>query len=176
MNDLWGVVFTQQFGQEGLRGSGLSVPPKQVALHNALLAYRPPQPLPDTIHRRADLLQIPPRTPPGFPITQVFREQGTEVDAPFTEGLVAHLDAAPVQQFLDVAVTEQRAVGQPHGVLDGLLLGNGGGRARRRSRAGSLPRPNSGNTTAWRRSRGCGLLSDPRSQRGHSIAANPALR
>ncbi len=51
-------------------------------------------------------------------MAQDFSEEGAELDAPFTEGLVADLDTALVQQFLDVSVTEGKAVVEPNGVLD----------------------------------------------------------
>ena len=68
-------------------------------------------------------------------MAQVFSEQRAEFDAPFAEGLVADLDAALVEQFLNVPVTEGEAVVQPDGVLDdrhrkavavGLGVGHGG--------------------------------------------------
>ena len=59
----------------------------------------------DPIDARTHLVQMPPGTPSGFPVAQVFCEQWTELDAPFAEGLVADLNAALVQQFLHVSVT-----------------------------------------------------------------------
>ena len=70
---------------------------EQDALHEAVLVHCPPQPVSDAIHRRADLVQKPPGTPPGFPVTQVSCEEGAEFDAPFTKGLVAHLNVALVE-------------------------------------------------------------------------------
>jgi len=63
MNDLWNVVLTQESGQEGLRGFGISVPLKEDIEHEAVLVYRPPEPVTDTIYRCTTLIQIPPGTP-----------------------------------------------------------------------------------------------------------------
>jgi hypothetical protein len=54
----------------------------------------------------------------GSPVTQVFSEKGSELDTPFVEGLVADLNAALVQQFLHVSVTQGKAVVEPNGLLD----------------------------------------------------------
>ena len=51
-------------------------------------------------------------------MAQPFGEERTEFHAPLAEGLVTHLDAALVQQFLNVSVTQGKAVVQPNGVLD----------------------------------------------------------
>ena len=61
---------------------------------------------------------MPPGTPPGFPVAQVFCEQWTELDAPFAESFMADLNAALVQQFLDISIAERKMVIQPDGVLD----------------------------------------------------------
>ena len=61
---------------------------------------------------------MPPGTPTGFPVAQVFSEEGSELDAPLAQGFVTDHDAAPVQQFLDVPVAQWEAVLQPDGVLD----------------------------------------------------------
>jgi len=60
MNDLWNVIFTQQSGQEGLRGRSVAVPLKEKIEHEPMLVDRPPQPMPDAIHARADLVEGPP--------------------------------------------------------------------------------------------------------------------
>ena len=61
---------------------------------------------------------MPPGTPAGFPVAQAFSEEGSELDTPLVEGLMADLNAALVQQFLDVSVTEGKVVVEPNGVLD----------------------------------------------------------
>ena len=74
--------------------------------------------MPDAIDARTDLVQMPPGTPSGFPVAQVFSEEGSELDTPLAEGLMANLNAALVQQFLHVSVTQGKAVVQPDRVLD----------------------------------------------------------
>ena len=51
-------------------------------------------------------------------MAQVFSEEGSELDTPLSEGLMANLNAALVQQFLHVSVTQGKAVIEPNGVLD----------------------------------------------------------
>ena len=51
-------------------------------------------------------------------MTQASCEERTELDGPFAECFVTHLNAALVQQFLHVSVTQGKAVVQPNGVLD----------------------------------------------------------
>ena len=65
-------------------------------LHEAMPVYRPPEPVSDAIDGRAQLNQMPPGTPMGFPVAQIFGEEGAEFDTPFAEGLVADLNAALV--------------------------------------------------------------------------------
>ena len=72
----------------------------------------------DPIDARTHLIQMPPGTPSGFPVAQSFCEQGRELDTPFSESFMANLNAALVQQFLDIPVTQGKVVVQPDGVLD----------------------------------------------------------
>lgn len=74
--------------------------------------------MPCAIDACTHLVEIPPGTPSGFPVAQAFSEEGAELDAPFTEGFVADHNAALVQQFLDVPVTQGKAIVQPNRVLD----------------------------------------------------------
>ena len=68
MDDLWDIVFPQQSGQEGLRSFSVSVPLKENIEHEAVLVDRPPQPMPEAIDARTDLVQMPAGTPSGFPL------------------------------------------------------------------------------------------------------------
>ena len=70
------------------------------------------EPVSEAIDAHTHLVKMPPGTPPGFPVTQVFCEQGTEFDIPLAQRLMADLNTALVQQFLDVPVTEREAVVQ----------------------------------------------------------------
>ena len=72
----------------------------------------------DAIDARTHLVQMPPGTPTGFPVAQSFSEEGAEFDTPFAESFMADLNAALVQQFLDISVAERKMVIQPDGVLD----------------------------------------------------------
>ena len=54
----------------------------------------------------------------GFKVAQVFGEGRSEFYAPFAEGLMADHNAALVQQFLNIPVTEGETVVQPNGVLN----------------------------------------------------------
>ena len=113
-----GTVFSQQPGQEGLRRFGVSMPLKENIEHEAVLVHCAPQPMPNAVDARADFIQIPAGTPPGFPLAQFFRKQGTEFDAPLPERLVTDLDTALVESFLNVSVAQGEAVIEPDGVLD----------------------------------------------------------
>ena len=118
MDDLWDIELPQQPGQEGLGRLGIPMPLKKNVEHEAVLIHSPPQPMPDAIDARTHLVEMPPGTPSGFPVTEVFRQQGSELDGPLAEGFVTDLDAALVEQFLNVPVTQSEAVIEPDGVLD----------------------------------------------------------
>ena len=105
MNYLWDITFTQEPRQEGPGSFSVSVPLKKNVEHEAVLVHSPPQPMSDAIDTCTHLVQMPPGTSSGFPVTQVFCEQGTEFDIPLAQRLMADLDTALVQQFLHVPVT-----------------------------------------------------------------------
>ena len=90
VNDLWEIVFTQESDQECLRGLGIAVTLEQNALHVAMLVHSPPCPVSDAIDAHTHLVQMPAGTPPGFPIAQIFREEGSEFD---TTGLLGKVSA-----------------------------------------------------------------------------------
>jgi len=118
MDGLRDIVFTQKSGQEGLRRFGVSRPLEEHVEHEPVLVHRSPKPVPDAIHARTHLVERPPGTPSGFPVTQVFSEQGSELDTPLAKSLVTDLNAALVQQFLNVSVAQWKSVVAPNGVLD----------------------------------------------------------
>ncbi len=91
------------------------MPLKKTTLHETVLVYCAPHPMPDTISRRTDFIQVPLGTPPGFPVTEFVGEQGTEWDAPLTACLVADPDAALVEQLLNILIAERKAVVQLSG-------------------------------------------------------------
>jgi len=86
--------------------------------HKSVLVYGPPKPMSNAVHARTHLVDMPPGTPSGFPVAQDFREEGSELDTPLAEGLVTDLNAALLQQFLHVSVTQGKAVVEPNGLLD----------------------------------------------------------
>ena len=118
VNDLWHIVFTQKARQEGRCRLGITVTLQQDVEHEAVLVDRSPQPVSNAVDRRTDLVHQPAGTPSGFPLAQVICEQCAELDAPFAQGLVTDLDAALVEQFLNVSITQRETVVQPDGVLD----------------------------------------------------------
>jgi hypothetical protein len=64
------------------------------------------------------LVEVPTRGR-GRPTTsQTLGDQGTELDGPTPDRLVAYLDPALRQQLLDVSKTEAESKVQPHGVAD----------------------------------------------------------
>jgi len=48
---------------------------------------------------------MPPGTPTGFLVAQVFCEEGSELDALLAEGFMTHLNTALVEQFLHLPIT-----------------------------------------------------------------------
>ena len=79
MDDFWNIVFSQQPGQEGLRSLGVAVPLKQDIEHEAVLVYCSPKPMSDAVNARTHLIEMPSGTPTGFPMAQVFSEEGSEL-------------------------------------------------------------------------------------------------
>lgn len=118
VNDFWDIVFTKQSDQNSLRSFGIAMPLKENIEHETVLVDRSPQPMPDAIHRCAYLVQVPAGTPSGFPLAQFLRKERAEFDAPLAKSLVAHLDTALVEQFLNIPVTQWKAVVQPNCMLD----------------------------------------------------------
>jgi len=92
--------------------------PLQNVEHEAVLVNRSPKPVSNAINARTHLVDMPPGTPTGFPVAQVFREEGSELNAPLAEGFVTHRNATLVKQFLHIPVTQGKAVVQPNGMLD----------------------------------------------------------
>ena len=72
----------------------------------------------DAIYCRANLIQKPSGTPPGFPMAEFVGELRPELQTPLAERLVTDLNTALVQQFLNVSVAEREAVVQPNCMLN----------------------------------------------------------
>src|SRR5207253_3758327 len=71
-------------------------------------------------HRERHLVQKPLVAPSRTAPTKLACQQRAELAAPEANGLVAHLDPAFGEQFLDIAVAEGEAVIQPDGITDDL--------------------------------------------------------
>jgi len=69
MDDLWDIVFSQQSGEEGLRRFGVPMPLKEDIEYAPVLVHGPPKPVSNTLHSRTHLVEMPPETPLGFPVT-----------------------------------------------------------------------------------------------------------
>ena len=156
VDDLRNVIFIQKPGQEGFRGLGVAVALQQNFEHEAVLMHcssavkraqarcsDQDEPVSDTIGARTHLVQMPPATPAGLLVAQVFCEQGTELDTPFAQRPMEEwrphagrrtearpscprrasvhddtdLNAALMEQFLHVPVAEQKAVVEPDSLL-----------------------------------------------------------
>ena len=115
---VWDIIFTRRPGHVAPRRLRISVPLEQDVLHEAMLVDRSPEPVSNAINAGTDLVQKPAGTPAGFLMEQVSCEVGAELDAPFAQGFVTHLDAALVQQFLHVALAQRETVVQPNRVLN----------------------------------------------------------
>jgi hypothetical protein len=110
------------------------VPLKQDTEYNTVFVHCSPEPMSDAIDACTHINQMPPGTPTGFPVAKFIGEQRPEFDTPFTEGLVTDLDAALVEQFLNITVAQGETVVQPNRMLDdghgeavavGLWVGHG---------------------------------------------------
>jgi len=113
MDDVWDIVFSQQPGEEGLRRSSVPMPLKEDVEHEPVLVYCSPEPMSDAVDACTHLAEMPPGTPSGFPVAEVFSEEGSEFYAPLAQGFVTAHDAAPMQQFLGVPGAQWEAVVQP---------------------------------------------------------------
>jgi len=115
---LWDVIFAEQASQERSCRFGVSVAWQQDVENEAILVHSPPQPVMDTANGRTNFVHVPPGTPTGFPVTQLFSAERREGDVPLPQRVVADLNAALLEQFLHVSVAEREAVVQPNRVLN----------------------------------------------------------
>jgi len=86
------------------------MPLKEDIEHEPVLVHSPSKPVSNTIHSRTHLVEMPPGTPSGFPVAEIFSEERCEFDRPFAQGFVPDLNAALMEQFLYVPVTQRKAV------------------------------------------------------------------
>ena len=128
-----------------------------------MLDHGPPHPRPGAAHACPYFVEMPPGTPTGFPVPQVFSEEESKLDPPFAQSLVTDLNAALVESFLNIPVATKRPHGrcsgqeaqgksviQPESVLDdGHRKAVAGGFRVSHARS-AYPVSDSGNTTARR--------------------------
>ena len=85
----------------------------------------------DTADGGTDFIHVPPGTPTGFPVTQLFSNERREFNVPLAKRVVADLNTALLEQFLHIPVAakrrhrrcpgqeaEREAVVKPNRVLD----------------------------------------------------------
>jgi len=118
VNDVWDVVVHQQPFEKGLGRLRVPVRLQQDIQHRTGFIDGPPQPIFPATDLDAHLIQEPPGTPPGFPVAQFLSKERRELDVPLTKGFMADLNAALVQQFLDIALAEGKQVVKPEGMLN----------------------------------------------------------
>ena len=118
VNDVWDVVLAEQVDEKGLGRLGIAVFLEEDVQHLPRFIDGPPQPVLDSTDLDAPLVQMPPRTPPGFSVAQFFGQERGNFDVPLPQGLVTDLDAALVEQFLHSTLAEGEAVIEPEGGAD----------------------------------------------------------
>ncbi|GGO40935.1 hypothetical protein HNQ08_005361 [Deinococcus humi] len=118
VNDVWHVIVDQKLSKKGLCCLGVSPILQKEVKNRARFVDRPPQPKFFATNLDTHLIQEPPGTPPGFPVSQFFGEEGGEPHVPLAERLVTDSYTALLEEFLDITLTEGEAVVQPKSVLD----------------------------------------------------------
>jgi len=83
-----------------------------------VLVHSSPKPVSTALDGRTHLVEMPPGTPPGSPVAQVFSEEGSKLNIPFAKCFVADLNPALMEQFLHVTVNQGEAVIKPNGMLN----------------------------------------------------------
>lgn len=86
----------------------------------SILVYRPPQPVGDPSDPHVHFIQMSPRTPSGFSVTQFLSQERSKskFDVPLPQGLVADHAPALMEEFLHVTLTEREPMVEPQGVAD----------------------------------------------------------
>ena len=113
MNGLWDVVFAQQASKECFGCLSITVFLQEDVKHGALFIHRPPEPVFDSTNGNVHLIQMPPGTPTGFPVTSFLSQEWGEFDVPLAQGLVTDDHPALKQQLLHVSLAEREALIQP---------------------------------------------------------------
>ena len=115
---LWDVEFSEQASQERSCRFGISVALQQDVEYDPVLVHGSPEPVTDTADGSTDFVHVPPGTPTGFPVTQLFSDERREFDVPLAKRVVADLNTTLLKQFLHIPITEREAMVQPNRVLD----------------------------------------------------------
>ena len=107
---LWDVIFAEQASQERSCRFGISAALQQDVEHDPVLVHGSPEPVTDTADGSTDFVHVPPGTPSGFPVTQLFSDERREFDVPLAKRVVADLNTTLLKQFLHIPVTEREAM------------------------------------------------------------------
>ena len=116
MNGLWDVVFAQQASKECFGCLSITVFLQEDVKHSALFVHRPPEPVFNSTNDNVHLIQMPPGTPSGFPVTSFLSQEWGEFDVPLAKGFVADVNSSLVEQLLNITLAEREAVIKPQGV------------------------------------------------------------
>lgn len=114
----WDTMLPQQTAEEGCSRLCVAVTLKEDVQHHAVLQGGSPQPVVDASDIHMHVVEMPPRTPTGFPVAQALGEQVTEGDAPGADRFPGHADPTFQQQFFDIPVAQREPVIPPDGVAD----------------------------------------------------------
>ncbi|MBB5366440.1 hypothetical protein HNQ08_005569 [Deinococcus humi] len=134
VDHLWDDVVRQEPFEKGLRCPCIPLILQEKIQHRAAFVDGSPQPEFLATDLDAHLIQKPPGTPPLFPVAQLFGQERGELDIPLTQGLVTDVNAALLEQFLNITLAQRKAVIQPKSVLNDAQREGGGGRACDQSR------------------------------------------
>ena len=118
VNDLRNVILAEEAHEKRLGCFGIAVFLKENVQHIPVFVDRSPQPVFDPADLDAHLVQMPPGTATRFSVAEFFGEERSKFDVPLPQGLVADLNTALVEQFLNIPLAEWEAVIEPQGVAD----------------------------------------------------------
>jgi len=118
VDHVWHAVMYQQPSEKGLRRLGIPPILQKEIQHCARVIDGALEPEVLATDLDADLIQKPPGTPPGFPVTQLFSDERREFDVPLAKRVVADLNTTFLKQVLHISVTERKAMVEPNRVLD----------------------------------------------------------
>ncbi|GGO30403.1 hypothetical protein GCM10008949_25240 [Deinococcus humi] len=88
---------------------------KKDVQHGTVFINGPPQPVPDTSDAWTPLVHVPPRAPPGFPVTPLVNAERRKIDVPLAKRVVTDVEPTLLKQGLSVPIAQRKAVGQLSG-------------------------------------------------------------